>query len=326
MAHAIKDNFKLALAQLNAVVGDLDGNLKKAREARARAAEAGADLIAFTELFLTGYPIEDLVLKPALQNARAGFARRLPGIRPTAAPPFSWGCHGAIRRFVYNAVALLDSGRIAQVRYKAISRTMACSTRSGCSHRARCRADRLRGIRLGVPVCEDIWSEVCEGAEASGCRAADRAQRLAYWIDKQDVRTASPGTRGRNELAACLCQSGWRAGRARVDVAPSCSTTMRTSVQLPAWEENDWPRQWRRENGRWRCLPGLVPRSRKATPRTISPALSGCATTCERTVSLRVVLQALGRHRLGAVCGDGRRCAGASPRARRDAALHLYQQ
>ena len=69
MAHAIKDNFKLALAQLNAVVGDIDGNLRKAREARARAAEAGADLIAFTELFLTGYPIEDLVLKPALQKA-----------------------------------------------------------------------------------------------------------------------------------------------------------------------------------------------------------------------------------------------------------------
>ena len=69
MAHAIKDNFKLALAQLNAVVGDIEGNLKKARDARARAAEAGADLIAFSELYLTGYPIEDLVLKPALQQA-----------------------------------------------------------------------------------------------------------------------------------------------------------------------------------------------------------------------------------------------------------------
>jgi NAD+ synthase len=69
MAAAIKDSFKLALAQLNAVVGDMAGNLEKAREARARAAEAGADLIAFTELYLTGYPIEDLVLKPALQKA-----------------------------------------------------------------------------------------------------------------------------------------------------------------------------------------------------------------------------------------------------------------
>ncbi|MGH6832473.1 MAG: nitrilase-related carbon-nitrogen hydrolase, partial [Methyloceanibacter sp.] len=69
MAHAIKDKFTLALAQLNAVVGDIEGNLKKARDARARAAEAGVNLIAFSELYLTGYPIEDLVLKPALQRA-----------------------------------------------------------------------------------------------------------------------------------------------------------------------------------------------------------------------------------------------------------------
>uniref|UniRef100_UPI00397B9E28 nitrilase-related carbon-nitrogen hydrolase n=1 Tax=Salmonella sp. SAL4435 TaxID=3159890 RepID=UPI00397B9E28 len=56
-------SFKLALAQLNPVVGDIGGNLKKARAARAEAAAKDADLIAFTELYLTGYPIEDLVLK-----------------------------------------------------------------------------------------------------------------------------------------------------------------------------------------------------------------------------------------------------------------------
>jgi NAD+ synthase len=74
MANEIKvspklDSFKLALAQLNPVVGDIDSNLKKARTARAEAAAKGADLIAFTELYLTGYPIEDLVLKPAFQSA-----------------------------------------------------------------------------------------------------------------------------------------------------------------------------------------------------------------------------------------------------------------
>ena len=69
MAKQIKDKLTLALAQLNAVVGDIEGNVKRAREVRARAAKAGADLIAFTELYLTGYPIEDLVLKPALQQA-----------------------------------------------------------------------------------------------------------------------------------------------------------------------------------------------------------------------------------------------------------------
>src|SRR4030042_839899 len=69
MTQAITDKFTLALAQLNAIVGDIEGDLKRARDARARAAEAGADLIAFSELYLTGYPIEDLVLKPALQRA-----------------------------------------------------------------------------------------------------------------------------------------------------------------------------------------------------------------------------------------------------------------
>ena len=49
-----KTSFKLALAQLNPVVGDIEGNLEKARAARAAAVEAGAELIAFTELYLTG--------------------------------------------------------------------------------------------------------------------------------------------------------------------------------------------------------------------------------------------------------------------------------
>jgi len=69
MTGNIKDSFKLALAQLNPVVGDIEGNLERARAARAAMGEAGADLIAFTELYLTGYPLEDLVLKPALQRA-----------------------------------------------------------------------------------------------------------------------------------------------------------------------------------------------------------------------------------------------------------------
>src|SRR5271154_7236614 len=62
------DRFRIALAQLNPVMGDIAGNLRMARAARAEAAKAGADLILFTELFIVGYPPEDLVLKPALQD------------------------------------------------------------------------------------------------------------------------------------------------------------------------------------------------------------------------------------------------------------------
>src|SRR5213593_4868538 len=63
------DRFALMLAQLNPVLGDVGGNAEMARRARATAAAAGVDLVAFPELFICGYPPEDLVLKPALQAA-----------------------------------------------------------------------------------------------------------------------------------------------------------------------------------------------------------------------------------------------------------------
>src|SRR5882762_3549455 len=62
------DRLSIALAQLNPIVGDFPGNLARARAARAEAHAAGADLILFSELFITGYPPEDLVLKPAFQT------------------------------------------------------------------------------------------------------------------------------------------------------------------------------------------------------------------------------------------------------------------
>ena len=65
-------HLKIALAQANSTVGDIDGNIAKLREMRARAAALGADLVVFSELFVTGYPPEDLVLKPAFPaTARA---------------------------------------------------------------------------------------------------------------------------------------------------------------------------------------------------------------------------------------------------------------
>ena len=69
MTQAIKDKFKLALAQLNPVVGDIDGNVDKSPRGAGARGRGGRRPVAFTELYLTGYPIEDLVLKPALQHA-----------------------------------------------------------------------------------------------------------------------------------------------------------------------------------------------------------------------------------------------------------------
>ena len=113
-----KDRLKLALAQLNPVVGDIEGNLEKAREARAALSKTGADLIVFTELFLTGYPLEDLVLKPALQHAAREACEALARDTADGGPALLMGLPWGEGGLVYNAMAFLHGGRIETVRYK----------------------------------------------------------------------------------------------------------------------------------------------------------------------------------------------------------------
>src|SRR5262245_28539012 len=107
------DRIRIALAQLNPVMGDIAGNLAKARAARADAAKAKADLILFSELYIVGYPPEDLVLKPALQSdAREAveiFAKDTADGGPAVLIGAPWVEDGKL----YNAFLLLDKGEVA---------------------------------------------------------------------------------------------------------------------------------------------------------------------------------------------------------------------
>src|SRR5215472_12003154 len=112
------DRFRIALAQLNPLMGDIAGNLRKARAARAEAAKAGSDVILFSELYVVGYPPEDLVLKPALQedarDAVEKWARETTDGGPAVVVGTPWVDDGKL----YNACLLLDGGRIAAKTYK----------------------------------------------------------------------------------------------------------------------------------------------------------------------------------------------------------------
>src|SRR5262245_58984029 len=77
MSEPAPERIRIALAQLNPTLGDLDGNVEKLKRARAEAAARGADLVVFPELFVTVYPPEDLVLKPAFQRAARSAVERL---------------------------------------------------------------------------------------------------------------------------------------------------------------------------------------------------------------------------------------------------------
>ena len=111
--------FKITLAQLNPTVGDVEGNAAKARAARVRAQADGADLLVLPELFITGYPPEDLVLKPAFQAACRAALETLARETADGGPAMLIGSPWVEDGKLYNACALLDGGRIAALRYKA---------------------------------------------------------------------------------------------------------------------------------------------------------------------------------------------------------------
>ncbi len=190
MTEFITDTLRIAVAQLNPVVGDVNGNLEKARAAYAEAARQGADLLVLTELFIAGYPPEDLVLKPAFQEdcreAVGTLARETAGGGPGILIGSPWAIDGKL----YNAVCLLDAGKVAAVRTKVEL------PNTGVFDEVRVFEPGplpgpidFRGVRLGVPICEDTWHEqVCECLAETGAELLIVPNGSPYWRDKSDER------------------------------------------------------------------------------------------------------------------------------------------
>lgn len=165
--NASPQRLSLALAQLNPVMGDVSGNLARARAARAEAAQGGAAIVMFSELFLTGYPPEDLVLKPAVQDAcrRAldDLARDTADGGPAVLIGLPWNEGGKL----HNAYAALDAGRIVAVRFKVDLPNYGVFDEKRVFDPGPMPGPvRLRGINFGLPICEDIWGRTLSNASS----------------------------------------------------------------------------------------------------------------------------------------------------------------
>ena len=250
--------FRIALAQLNPVMGDIAGNLAKARAARAQAGDA--DVILFSELFITGYSPEDLVLKHALQDAARAAIEAL-AKDTVSGPAVLIGAPWKEEGKLYNAMLLLDGGRIAGITRKHDlpnygvfdeKRVFAAGPLPG--------PFAVRGVRLGVPVCEDIWTQdVTECLAETGAEILCVPNGSPFEAGKEDVRLGLAAARV-TETGLPLIYLNQLGGQDEV-VFDGASFVLNADksvpVALPGWQERVAITEWSRDGaGKWVCAPG----------------------------------------------------------------------
>ncbi|KQW23382.1 NAD synthetase [Afipia sp. Root123D2] len=187
--------FTVTLAQLNPTVGDVTGNAAKARAARAQAKADHADLVVLPELFIAGYPPEDLVLKPSFQAACRAAVEDLARETADGGPAMLIGTPWVDDGRLYNACALLDGGRIAALRFKVNLPNYGVFDEKRVFARGPVGGPlTVKGVRVGIPICEDTWME--ESADYENvveCLVETGAEILI-------VPNGSPYTREKNDM------------------------------------------------------------------------------------------------------------------------------
>lgn len=183
------DRLKFALAQLNPVMGDLKGNVALATKEHAEASSLGADMLVLPELFITGYPPEDLVLRPSFQAAVKEAVLDLAKVT-SEGPAILVGAPWVEDASLFNAVLLLEGGDIKTARYKVDLPNYGVFDEKRVFDAGPLPGPvNFKGVRLGLPICEDIWSsEVPECLEETGAEILVSIHGSPYRFDKHDIR------------------------------------------------------------------------------------------------------------------------------------------
>ncbi|MBR1205659.1 MULTISPECIES: NAD+ synthase [unclassified Bradyrhizobium] len=264
-----EQQIKITLAQLNPTVGDVTGNAAKARAAREKAKADGADLMVLSELFVAGYPPEDLVLKPAFQSACRAAIEELARETKDGGPAMLIGTPWVEDGKLYNACALLDGGRIAALRFKANLPNYGVFDEKRLFARGPASGPvTVRGVRIGVPICEDIWLEESEDYEnVVECLAETGAEILIvpngspYARDKTDLRLSIVVARV-TESGLPLIYLNEMGGQDELifdGASFALNADLTVAAQLPAFEENITTLTWRKTADGWRCNGPITP-------------------------------------------------------------------
>ncbi|WP_420546976.1 NAD+ synthase [Curvivirga sp.] len=251
------EELKIALAQLNPTVGDLTGNMHKIREAHKTARDMDADLMVTGELMTSGYPPEDLVLKPLFMDRIEASVKILAietrGDHPAIVLSTPWRMDGKL----YNAVLLLDEGDVQAVRPKChLPNYGVFDEKRIFSEGSPMGPVAYKGIALGLLTCEDLWFEdIVECLEETGAEILLSPNGSPFEMDKMDERMNHAVSRVR-ESGLPLAYVNQVGGQdellfdgASFVLNGDCSL----AVQMPAFVENVTLTTWKRGDAGWAC-------------------------------------------------------------------------
>ena len=243
-------------------VGDLDANAAAILAVRARAAADGADLVMTPEMQLTGYPVEDLVLKPEFVRRTMEATERLVDATADGGPALLFGTLFGEAGEIFNAMVLAEGGRmVARTLKRELPNYGTFDEKRIFTAGPLPTPIEWRGVRLGVAICEDIWQEsVCAALAGAGADLLLVANGSPYEIDKDDLRQRLVRRRVL-ETGLSLAYLNRVGGQDEIAFDGSSfvlNDDGAIAVQLPDWTEALVVTDWETGGNGWRCTTNSV--------------------------------------------------------------------
>ena len=183
----------IALAQMNAHLGKVNANVSRLAEARAKSALQGAEIIVTPEMFLSGYPCDDLVLRNDFMADVAAGIDQLTELTSDGGPAIVVGAPAAIDGAIYNSVFVLDGGKqLARFDKVNLPNYGVFDDKRNFTAGQMPGPAMLRGLKIGFPICEDIWEpNVAECLEESGADLIVAINASPFDISKPERRMST---------------------------------------------------------------------------------------------------------------------------------------
>lgn len=317
-----RNTLRIAVAQMNPTVGDVAGNAAKVRQGRADAARHGADIVLFTELFLSGYPPEDLVVRPAFLAACEKAIQELAAETADGGPAVIVGFPRGEAGKRYNSIAVLDEGKVIATRDKVDLPNYGEFDEKRVFEAGEMPGPMMvRGVRLGIPICEDIWGDlgVCETLAESGAEILLVPNGSPYYRGKVD-RRHQVVLKQVIESGLPLIYANQLGGQDELvfdGASFAFNTDHSLAFQMSQFEESVHVSLWKRETDGWACresFVSLIPSAQEADYRACMLGLRdyvnkngfhnvvlGLSGGIDSAICAALCVDALGEERLRAV-------------------------